>query len=467
MVSPDSEDLFAPVFVPDALRGATGGAAWVRAMLEAEAALALAGARGGLFPMKDAEGIAATCRSGELSDGIPPGELGRESRAPGNPVPPLVKRLTVAVRDSVGEEAARYVHRGATSQDIMDTAAVLVARDALGIVLADLDLLAAGCARLADEHRDTLMPGRTIMQQALPTTFGLKAAGWLSSVVVAARGTRELGESLPAQLGGAAGTLASLGDSGIRVAEEFAAELELREPVLPWHAFREPVAGLGATLSLLSGTVGKVARDVVLMAQTEVGEVAEPPGEGRGGSSTLPHKRNPVLCVTAIAASRRGRDQGAALLGAMDHEHERAAGAWQAEWEPLCDALRSTGGAVALVREAVCGLEVNAGRMRENLDLTDGLLLAENLTTIAARNLGRLAAHERVKAACQRTLSGGGTLEEEVLSDEELADALGDGGVGRALDPQNYLGSAARFVDRALGDYETYLQETRKRRKGE
>ncbi|MGI8650939.1 MAG: class-II fumarase/aspartase family protein [Rubrobacter sp.] len=460
VISADDGSVFEGIFVPKSLREATSGRAWVRAMLWAEAALAVAGARSGLFPLEDAEKIAYFCRSGELADQIHPDDLAREARASGNPVPPLVKLLTAAVGEAAGEEAARYIHRGATSQDILDTAAMLVTRDALDLMLADLDLLAADCARLSGEHRNTLMAGRTLMQQALPTTFGLKAAGWLYSVVSAGREVRRVRDALPAQLGGAAGTLASLGDSGIRVLEEFAAELGLSEPVVPWHALRGPFAGVGAALSLGSGTVDKISRDIILMAQTEVGEVSEPAGEGRGGSSTLPHKRNPVLCVTALAASRRGQSEAAALLGTMDHEHERAAGAWHSEWEPLTGALRYTGGAVALLREAVCGLEVHAQRMRENLDLTGGLLLAENLTTLAARNLGRLEAHERVKAACKRVLSdGGGTLEEEVAADEALSAALGDGGMVRALDPAHYLGSAAEFVDRALRDHESYLEE--------
>ncbi|WP_240432582.1 3-carboxy-cis,cis-muconate cycloisomerase [Rubrobacter indicoceani] len=455
----DSGDVFEGIFVSEALRKTTDGGAWVRAMLAAEAALALAGARAGLFPLEDAEAIASVCRSVEADAGLSAEALALKARASGNPVPPLVERLTTAVREATGEEAARYVHRGATSQDVLDTAAMLVTRDAIGLILTDLDRLCAALAALADGHRATLMSGRTLMQHAVPTTFGLKAAGWLSSLVAAGQGLRRAGETLPAQLGGAAGTLASLGEPGIRVLEEFASELGLREAAVPWHTHRHPVAGVGGALSLTCGTVGKIAGDLVLLAQTEVGEVAEAPGGGRGGSSTLPHKRNPILSVTAVSAGRRGRAEAAALLGAMDHEHERAAGAWHAEWGTLTGALRYTGGAVALTREAVSGLEVNVRRMRENLGLTDGLLLAENLTTLAARNLGRLEAHERVGAACRRVLSGGGTLREEVAADSDLAAALGKDGAARALDPERYLGSAGEFVDRALDEYRTYLTE--------
>ena len=253
-------------------------------------------------------------------------------------------------------EGARYVHRGATSQDVMDTASMLVARARARARQADLDAAAAACARLADEHRGTLMAGRTLLQQALPTTFGLRAAGWLVALLDA--GDRLAGVPLAAELGGAAGTLASLGSDGPRVLAELAAELELEEPAVPWHTARLRVAELGAALALAAGTLEKIALDVTLLAQTEVGELAEPGGEGRGGSSTLPHKRNPVGSVLAIACARRVRGETSILLAAMAQEHERAAGAWQAEWEALGGALAYTGGAAAAVREVVEGLEV-------------------------------------------------------------------------------------------------------------
>lgn len=436
-------ELFGPIFVPDELREAVSGRAWLQAMLDAERALAVAQARAGLIPPGEAEAIAECCDA----DRFDPEEIGREGRATGNPAAPLVKALTAAV----GGDAARHVHKGATSQDIVDTAAMLVARRVLGLILAELDRLAAACARLADDHRETIMPGRTLLQQALPTTFGLKAAGWLVATLEARQrllAVRERG--LAAQLGGAAGTLASLGPDGIRVLEEFAQELGLAEPVVPWHAARLRVAELGDVLALVAGVAHKPALDVVLMAQTEVAEVAEP---SDGGSSTLPHKRNPVLAVTAAACARRVPPLAQTMQAAMAQEHERAVGAWHAEWETLSDALTLTGGAVAAVREATEGLEVYPDRMRANLGATDGLLLAERVSTVAAEKLGRQEAHELVEAVARRTSDGGGTFREELLGEPGLREALSGDEVDEALDPAGYLGSAGVFVDRALDFY--------------
>jgi 3-carboxy-cis,cis-muconate cycloisomerase len=444
-----SGELFRPIFVPNRFREAVSGRAWLGAMLEAEGALAVAEARAGLIPEGAAE-IIVSCCGVERFD---PEEIGRQGRAQGNPVPPLVRALTEAV-SGVSEDAARYVHRGATSQDITDTAAMLVSRRALDLILTEVDGIAAACASLADTHRDTLMPGRTLLQQALPTTFGLKAAGWLVSVLEARDRLRDVRSSgLAAQLGGAAGTLASLGPAGAQVLGEFARELDLAEPVVPWHTDRSRIVGIGDALSLVAGVLGKISQDVILMAQTEVGEVAEPAGEGRGGSSTLPHKRNPILSVTTAASVRRVLDLSHTLQAALPQEHERAIGAWHSEWEALSDALAFTGGAAAAVREVTEGLEVNKEKMRENLDTTGGLLLAENVTTVAAEHLGRLKAHDLVEAASHRALEGRKSLREELLSDPGLSEVLSEGEIDAALDPAGYLGSAGEFVDRALKLY--------------
>jgi 3-carboxy-cis,cis-muconate cycloisomerase len=364
-----------------------------------------------------------------------------------------VRALTEAVAE-VSEDATRIVHKGATSQDIMDTAAMLVARRTLDLILTEVDGVAAACARLADTHRTTVMAGRTLLQQALPTTFGLKAAGWLVSVLEVRRRLLSVRErELAVQLGGAAGTLASLGDSGVSVLGEFARELRLAEPLVPWHTDRLRVAELANALSLVAGVLGKMALDVILMAQTEVREVAEPAGEGRGGSSTLPHKRNPILSVTATANARRVRYLSQTLSSAMAQEHERAAGAWHSEWEALSDALALSGGAVAAMREVMQGLQVYPERMQENLNATHGLLLAEHVTTIAANRLGRLEAHELVKAASHRTLDTGRSLREELLDEPTLREVLSPEEIDAALDPAGYLGSAGVFVDRVLKFY--------------
>jgi 3-carboxy-cis,cis-muconate cycloisomerase len=361
-----------------------------------------------------------------------------------------VRALTAAVPG----DAARYVHLGATSQDILDTAAMLVARRALGLILAELDGLAAACARLANDHRATLMAGRTLLQQALPTTFGLKAAGWLVAVIEARQRLLTVREAgLAAQLGGAAGTLASLGSDGTAVLREFARELGLAEPVVPWHTDRRRVAELGGVLALAAGVMSKLALDVVLMAQTEVAEVAEPSDGGRGGSSTLPHKRNPVGATLAAACAQRVPPLAQTLQAAMAQEHERAAGAWHAEWETLSDALALTGGSAAAMREVMEGLQVYPDRMRENLDATGGLLLAEHVTTIAAERLGRLQAHELVQAASHRMLDGERSFREELLAEPALRKVLSSEEIDAVLDPARYLGSAEAFIGRALDLY--------------
>jgi len=442
-------ELFRPIFVTDEFMEAVSGRAWLRAMLDAEGALAIAQARAGLIPRQAAETIVSCCDA----DRSFPEEIGRKGRAQGNPVPPLVRALTEAV-SRVSEDAASHVHKGATSQDIVDTAAMLVSRHALGLILTEVEGISAACARLADTHKDTMMPGRTLLQQALPTTFGLKVAGWLVSVLEARDRLFAVRESgLAVQLGGAAGTLASLGPAGTRVLGEFARELDLVEPVVPWHTDRFRIAEIGNALSLVAGVLGKISQDVILMAQTEVREVAEPAGEGRGGSSTLPHKRNPILSVTAVAGASRVSDFAHTLQAAIVGEHERAAGAWHSEWEALSDALALAGGTAAAVREVTEGLEVYPEKMLENLNATGGLLLAENVTTLAAKHLGRLEAHDLVEEASHRALEGGKPLREELLSEPRLGEVLSEEEIDAALDPAGYLGSAGEFVDRALKLY--------------
>jgi 3-carboxy-cis,cis-muconate cycloisomerase len=324
----------------------------------------------------------------------------------------------------------------------------------LDLILAELERISRACARLAEEHRGTIMAGRTLLQQALPTTFGLKAAGWLVSVLEVRRRLSDVRDhGLAAQLGGAAGTLASLGEPGVSVLGEFARELELAEPTVPWHADRTRVAEIGGSLSLVAGVLGKISLDVILMAQTEVGEVSEPTDGGQGGSSTLPHKQNPILSVTAAADTRRVQALAQTLYGAMVGEHERAAGAWHAEWEALSEALALTGGAAAAVREATEGLEVHTEKMRQNLDVTGGMLMAENVTTIVGDHLGRLEAHDLVVATARRAADGGRSFRDELLAEPVLRERLSPEEIDAALDPAGYLGSGGEFIDRALALY--------------
>ena len=438
-----SSDLFGTLFLPDRVRDAVADEAWLAAMLEFEAALATAEARVGVIPGDAAAAIAAACDAERFEAEA----LGREARAAGNPAVPLVRALT----DAVEGDAARFVHWGATSQDVMDTAAMLVARRARAVIAEELDRVAAACARLADEHRDTVMPGRTLLQQALPTTFGLKAAGWLCAVDDARRRLAAL--PLAVELGGAAGTLASLAPDGVGVLGRMAEELGLEEPVVPWHTARARVADLGAALALAAGALEKIARDVILLAQTEVAEVAEPADGGRGGSSTLPHKRNPAGSVLAIACAGRVRGEASILLAAMAQEHERAAGGWQAEWEALSGALAYTGGAAAAIREVLEGLEVRSERMRENLDMTGGLVLAESVSFALGRRIGRSQAHRLVEAASRRAVETGRPLREELLVDEAVRAELSEEEIDRALAVDGYAGAAGEFVERALGRY--------------
>ena len=344
---------FAPIFVPDGLREAVSDGAWLAAMLEAERALVQASARVGVVPEAAAAAIAEQCDASAFDLET----ILREGRAVANPAEPLVR----ALRERVGGDAARYVHFGATSQDVLDTAAMLVAREACRLVDRELDALAAACVRLAEEHRGTTMAARTLLQQAVPTTFGAKAAGWLVAVVDARDRLRAL--RWHAQLGGAAGTLAAFGERGPEVLAAFAAELGLDEPQVPWHALRGPVAGLGAALHGAASACAKIGLDVVLLAQTEVAEVAEAAG---GASSTMPHKRNPANAVRARACARIVH-ANAGVLGGGEHEHERAAGAWQAEWTALSEALAHAGGAAAAACECLEGLEVFPDRMRGNM----------------------------------------------------------------------------------------------------
>jgi 3-carboxy-cis,cis-muconate cycloisomerase len=428
---------------------ATGSDAWLRAMLDTEAALARALERAGLAPA--GAGAAVTAAASGTFDA---GGIGRQAASTGNPVPALVAALRNAV-----PAAADTVHRGATSQDIIDTAAMLLARSALAALAADLAAAADGCAGLAAAHRDTVMAGRTLLQQAVPVTFGLVAAGWLTSLDEAGETVaRVRGERLAVQFGGAAGTLASLGADGPAVARLLAAELGLAVPVLPWHTDRSRILAVATACAAASAALAKIARDVTLLAQSEVGEVREgggPGGERRGGSSAMPHKQNPVAAIAILGCTRRVPGLVATLIAAAEQEHQRAAGAWHAEWEPFADLLRVTGSAASWGADLIGGLVVDPPRMRANLAATRGLPLAERVSELLAPALGRSAAHDLVARASEHAVAAGGTLRESLLGEPELAREVDGAGItsaqiDAALDPAGYLGSAAAFTDAAL-----------------
>ncbi|MGH3017806.1 MAG: 3-carboxy-cis,cis-muconate cycloisomerase [Gaiellaceae bacterium] len=430
--------LFGPLFVPEQLLAAVSDQAWFEAMIEVESALARAEAAAGVVPAEAAEAIADACRL-ELYD---LGQLLEQGRAVGNPAEPLVR----ALRQRVGHDAAGYVHRGATSQDVIDSAAMLVSRRALELISRELDRVGAGLAALADEHRSTPMAARTLLQQAVPETFGYKAAGWLVAVLEARRRLGQVRtERLAVQLGGAAGTLAALEGHGPDVLRLLAAELELVEPELPWHTNRTRVAELGGALHMCASVLAKIGLDLVLLAQTEVGEVRE---RTDGGSSTMPQKRNPVRSVLARACAELVSGYASVLTRSVVQEHERAAGAWHAEWEALSGALAYTGGAAWSIAEAVEGLDVDTLRMEQNLELTGGLIVTERLAVA----LGGGDAHDVVGDAVLRSAESGRPFEEELRADDRVA--LSDGELAAALDPRTYLGSAETFVDRALERYE-------------
>ena len=356
---------FESIFVPAPLRDAVSDAAWIDAMVDVEAALARAESRAGVIPVAAAEAITAACA--ESSFDVP--GLTEQGRASGTPAEPLVR----ALRARLADDLAHYVHFGATSQDIVDSAAMLVTRQALGLIDHDLVAVESLCAGLARAHRDTPMAARTLLQQAVPTTFGYKAARWLVAVHAARARLVVLRTALPAQLGGAAGTLAPLGDAALEVHHLFAQELGLAEPAVPWHTDRLVITELGAALAAAASSAAKIGVDVALLAQTEVGEVAE---AEPGGSTAMPHKRNPVGAVLAGACARRARGYASVLAESVVGEHERAIGAWHAEWGALSGALAFTGGAAAAIRRSLDGLQVDVARMRANLDLIGGSIVS-------------------------------------------------------------------------------------------
>jgi 3-carboxy-cis,cis-muconate cycloisomerase len=418
----------------------------LQGMLDFEAALARAQARLGVVPATAVPAIEAKARA-ELFDLE---QLAQATATAGNPAIPMVKRLTSLVGED-DPEAARFVHWGATSQDAMDTGLVLQLRAFLGPLEADLARLAAALARLAETHRRTPMVGRTWLQHALPVTFGLKAAGWLDAVE---RHRQRLIELKPrllvVQLGGAAGTLASLGEEGIAVMQALGAELDLAVPPLPWHGARDRVAELATFLGLLAGTLGKIARDVSLLMQTDVGEAFEPAGEGRGGSSTMPHKRNPVACAAVLAAAVRAPNLVATMLAGMVQEHERGLGGWHAEWETLPELAVLTAGALRWTTETIEGLEVDPARMRANLDVTRGLIMAEAVQMALGAKIGRQAAHKLLERASKRALAEGRHLKEALADEPEVTAQLTPADLDRLLDPLNYTGVTTQLIDRAL-----------------
>ena len=465
---PNARGLFGGVFARGGVEA--GDAAWLRAMLDAEAGLARALERAGLAPAGAGEAVTAAARAGNFD----PNELGGLAALTGNPVPGLARALA----RQVPQTAVSAVHRGATSQDIVDTAAMLLAKRAIGVIAADLARAADAAAGLAAAHRDSIMIGRTLLQQAVPVTFGLVAAGWLTSLDEARAGLDAVGPRLAVQFGGAAGTLASLGEAGQRVTALLATELGLAVPVLPWHTDRLRIIDLGAALARVTAALGKIARDVTLLAQSEVGEVSEggtdqrgadqrgadqrgadqqapAASPRRGGSSAMPHKHNPVASIAILGCTRQVPGLLATLTAASEQELQRAAGAWHAEWEPLTALLRLTGSASSWAADLLPGLVVDTSRMAANLAATKGLPLAEHVSSLLAGVLGGAQAHDLVAEAGARATSAGLPLRDVLLAVPKLEQRLSSAGItaeqiDSALEPSGYLGAAGAFVTAAL-----------------
>jgi len=417
---------------------------YLQALLDVEVALAAAAAASGVIPASCVGDIRAAARA----DRYEIAALESDARTDGNIVIPLVRKLTEAVA-ARNPESARYVHRGATSQDIIDTAQVLRIGAESAALRESLTGIMSGCAALAREHAVTPMPGRTWLQHASPTTFGLKAAGWLDMIGRCRARVRDAAErSQVLQLGGASGTLASLGDVGPAVAEAMAKELGLTVPVMPWHTHRDRVADVASAFGICSGALGKIGRDLTLLAQSEVGEAFE--SKGSGGSSSMPHKQNPVHAVTAVAGAIRTPGLVATMLAAMPQEHERAAGGWQAEWPTMAELIAATRESADAIGVAIGNLRIDPSAMRRNLEVRGGVALAEALSSALMAHVSRSEAMKYVEGLCRIAEREGGSLREMAARDPEITQWLPPAEIDRVLAPENFLGGAKAFVERVL-----------------
>jgi 3-carboxy-cis,cis-muconate cycloisomerase len=440
--NPADGPILGVLYGSDAMRAAFDETAYFQRMLDVEAALARVQGRLGIIPAEAAAAITAAARFGNLD----PAELAASARNVGYPVVGLVAGLSRAAG-----EHGRWTHWGATTQDIMDTATVLQAREGLALIRAGVRDIITALATQADRHRATVMAGRTHLQQALPTSFGLKCAIWAQPFIADLERIDQVRPRLErVSFGGAAGTLASLGAHGIAVMEGLAAELGLGAPPAPWHVCRDALAETMALLGLICGSLAKFATDTILLAQTEVGEMAEPYVAGRGASSTMPQKRNPIASEYVLAAARAVQALVPVMQGAMAADHERATGPWQAELLALSQGFVLTHGALQHAIAVAQGMVIDAERMRHNLGLTGGLIVAEAVMMGLAPQLGRGEAHHVVKHACDVALAERMSLAEALLRDTTVAQRLDRSIIEGLTDPAHYLGSAGAFIDRVL-----------------
>jgi len=425
--------------------------AYLQRMLDFEAALARAEATSGVIPSSAADTIAEKCRV-ELFDKQ---KLSEAAALAGNVAIPLIKQLKSLVAAD-NKDAAGFVHWGATSQDAIDAALVLQFREALALISGDMEKLCARLAKMADQHRLTPIVARTWMQHAVPTTLGIKFAGWLDAMSRHRERFREMqNRCLMLQFGGAAGTLAALGSQGSVVARHLSEQLKLPLPSMPWHSQRDRLSEIAATLGLLTGTLGKIARDISLHMQTEIDELREPAEEGRGGSSTMPHKRNPVACAMILAAAMRAPGLVATMLSAMVQEDERGLGAWHAEWETLPEIVCLTAGAMHHLADVVPRLEIDVKRMRENLELTKGLIFAEAITMALGEKINRSQARELIDAASERAIKEKRHLRDVINDDQKITSHLSAEQLDQLFDPRNYTGASSEFIDRIIENHKS------------
>jgi 3-carboxy-cis,cis-muconate cycloisomerase len=435
--------VFRDIFTTEAMRRVFSDENRVQKYLDFEAALARAQARLGIIPKEAADEICRHCNVAEIDFA----KLKTQTERIGYPVLPVVQQLVALCRDGLGE----WCHWGATTQDITDTATVLQIREALTLIEGDLDRIADALAGLARKYRDTPMAGRSNLQQAVPITFGYKMATLLAAFERHRQRLKELRpRALVGEFGGAAGTLSSLGGKGLATQAELMKELKLGQPAIAWHTVRDTIAEVGCFLGLITGTCGKIAFDIKLMMQTEVEEVYEPFHEGRGSSSTMPQKRNPISAVYITALTAVVRQQSAALLDAMVEDHERATGPWEIEWIMLPEIFCYAAGALSQTEFVLTGLQVDENKMRSNLDLTKGLIVSEAVMMGLGPYLGRQYAHDLVYDICRKVVATGRPLLDLLAENAEITRHLDRAALAKLCDPANYLGEAGAMVDRVL-----------------
>jgi 3-carboxy-cis,cis-muconate cycloisomerase len=435
--------IFRDIFSTEAMRRVFSDENRIQKYLDIEAALAKVQARLGIIPKDAADEIVKHCNAAEYDFAL----LKKQTERIGYPVLPVVQQLVKKCANGVGE----WCHWGATTQDITDTATVLQIREALDLIEGELVAISKALAGLAQKYRDTPMAGRSNLQQAVPITFGFKAATLLSGFDRHLERLKELRPRvLVGEFGGAAGTLASLGKDGLRVQDALMKELRLGQPAIAWHTMRDSIAETGCFLGLVTGTLGKIATDVKLMMQTEVEEVYEPFAEGRGSSSTMPQKRNPISCNYIVACTSMVRQNVAALLDAMVEDHERSTGPWEIEWISVPEIFCLASGALHQARFLMEGLEVDPARMRANLDLTRGLIVSEAVMMGLGPHLGRQRAHDLVYDICRKSITAKESFLDLLAADPDISKHMNRDALAKLVDPANYLGVAGEMIDRVL-----------------